>query len=69
MNITNASNNMLAQPLSGANLRVFKNRGSELPLTKALELFVYGFELLIRLMLSMHYAQRRWLLLQSNKTF
>ena len=47
VNITNASNNKLAQPLFGANLRVFKNRCSDLPLTKALEQFVYGFELLI----------------------
>ena len=44
---THASNNKLAQPLSGANLRMFKNSCSDIPLTIALELFVYIFELLI----------------------
>ena len=37
---THASNNKLAQSLSGANLRVFKNGCSDIPLAIALELFV-----------------------------
>ena len=42
---THASNNKLAQPLSGANLQVFKNGGPEIPLTIALGRFAYVFEL------------------------
>ena len=44
---THASYDKLAQPLSGANLRVFKNGFSDIPLAIALMLFVYVFELLI----------------------